>query len=193
MSGLQLLYYNLARGILDADPVRVRAGVIQLLRSAKEDQLASSSSTTAQTTPVVPSSSSAPVGSGSATSNARKALQPQPPTLPPLHQPPRPSHQDALVPSSIASPSLPSASLSLTPSLLPVPGADLPTDFSFDLNAMASVPAFGFGFDDLGYWGSSGGGWLNGGFSGFGSANGNTLGTAGSTLFGSINDPNWPL
>ncbi|KAJ8295525.1 putative transcriptional regulatory protein PB1A11.04c [Rhodotorula toruloides] len=37
LAGLQLLYFNLARGVLDADPLKVRAGVLQLLRSAKDD------------------------------------------------------------------------------------------------------------------------------------------------------------
>ncbi|GAA5978426.1 hypothetical protein JCM5350_001162 [Sporobolomyces pararoseus] len=182
MSGLQLLYYNLARGILDADPVRVRAGVIQLLRSAKEDQLASS--TTPQSTPAAQATTPSENGSNPTTKKKVPAL-PQPPTLPPLHPPPRNNHQqDHLVPSSLPSPALPSANISLTPSLLPVPGADIPTDFSFDLNAMASVPGFGYGFDDLGYWGSNGGGWLNGGFSGLGSATGSTMGTNGNSLFG---------
>lgn len=187
MSGLQLLYYNLARGILDADPVKVRAGVIQLLRSAKEDQLASSHSASMGQTSRSTDSDSTPTARSS-------APLPQPPTMPPLHPPQqRQAQADHLVPTSMPSPSLPPANLSLTPSLLPVPGADLPTDFSFDLNAMASVPGFGFGFDDLGYWGSSGGGWLNGGFGGLGSASGSTLTTNGSTLFGGGNDLNWAL
>ncbi|GAA5900293.1 Zn(II)2Cys6 transcription factor [Sporobolomyces salmoneus] len=178
MSGLQLLYYNLARGILDADPVRVRAGVIQLLRSAKEDQLASS--TTSQSTAV--DRNTTPSGSASATAKG-KDIDLQPPPLPPF---PTLQRHDHPVASTITSPALLSASLSLTPSLLPVPGTDLPTDFSFDLNAI-SVPGFGYGFDDLGYWGSSGngGGWLNGGFSGLGSAVGGHSGMNGSSLFGS--------
>ncbi|GAA6006416.1 hypothetical protein JCM11491_004948 [Sporobolomyces phaffii] len=184
MSGLQLLYYNLARGILDADPVKVRAGVIQLLRSAKEDQLASSTST--QPTPPAHSTASSN-GNGNSTPQTQSSA-PQPPTMPPLHPPPKHHHLDHLVPpSSMPSPSLPSASLSLTPSLLPVPGADLPTDFTFDLNATG----FGFGFEDLGYWGSSGGGWLNGGFSGLGAATGANAGLHGSTLFGGETNLSW--
>jgi len=37
LAGLQLLYFNLARGVLDSDPFKVRARVLQLLRSAKDD------------------------------------------------------------------------------------------------------------------------------------------------------------
>ncbi|GAA5996334.1 uncharacterized protein JCM10292_007542 [Rhodotorula paludigena] len=37
LAGLQLLYFNLARGVLDADPFKVRARVLQLLRSAKDE------------------------------------------------------------------------------------------------------------------------------------------------------------
>ncbi|GAA5989372.1 hypothetical protein JCM10908_001281 [Rhodotorula pacifica] len=46
LAGLQLLYFNLARGVIDADPFKVRAGVLQLLRSAKDDADVHSPTTT---------------------------------------------------------------------------------------------------------------------------------------------------
>lgn len=172
----------MARGILDADPLKVRAGVIQLLRSAKDEQESSNPSTHV--------SDESPNTNGPTNGNV---TLPQPPTLPPLNAP----HQrvasqaqlDHIVPTELPTPSYGSSNLSLTTSLLPVPGSDLPNDWSVDLNAMASVPGFGFGFDDLGYWGS-GGGWLSGGFGGLGAAAGSTMGNGGS-LFGSGTDMNW--
>ncbi|GAA6060533.1 hypothetical protein JCM10212_006897 [Sporobolomyces blumeae] len=223
LAGLQLLYFNLSRGVLDADPLKVRAGVIQLLRSAKDDQ--ESAGSPSRDTVSVDSTSN---GNANANPNGGgqtngKVTMPQPPTIPPLssttamsssasHQrdPSNPLDHHLVSSSSMPSPAsfAPSSSLSLTPSLLPVPGSDLPTDFSFDLNAMASVPGFGFGFDDLGYWGSgtAGSGWLSGGFgglggpmgAGFGSAaagGGSAFGLGGSgALFGNgPNDLTWGL
>ncbi|GAA5941030.1 Zn(II)2Cys6 transcription factor [Sporobolomyces koalae] len=226
IAGLQLLYYNLSRGILDADPVKVRAGVIQLLRSAKEDQLSQSSATAnPNTTAAAAATSNAhsnepesltDTANSKGTNDASRVVEgnnksnskvtPQTATLPPVDNNHAINRSNAsttsLEPSirstttiSTTSPTLPSATLSLTPSLQPVPGADLPTDFSFDLNSMTSVPGFGLGFDDLGYWGNSGGWLTSSGFGSLGTSSTNTTTNAASnSVFGTNgNDLGWTL
>lgn len=118
LAGLQLLYFNLARGVIDADPFKVRAGVLQLLRSAKDDAdvhsptttnesptpgLAAANASKAAAAPSASSRASAPAkkkrekastrkeSSASAASQSKEPSRTTAPTLDNLVNPPAPS------------------------------------------------------------------------------------------------------
>ncbi|GAA5904966.1 hypothetical protein JCM5296_005692 [Sporobolomyces johnsonii] len=195
LAGLQLLYFNLARGVLDADPLKVRAGVIQLLRSARED-----ADTGSPTRPPVNGHGNGTGTAGEGEADAATSLPASvPPTaaanVPLAHDRTLSQALDALVPAPSTSTGpangAPAAAVATlggyttngldlaappTTSLaLELP--ELPGDFSFDLNSMA-----GFTFDDYGFWGSSS--WLSGGFGGLGGVGGPQAGGGGTGLFG---------
>ncbi|GAA5978861.1 hypothetical protein JCM11641_003591 [Rhodosporidiobolus odoratus] len=181
LAGLAVLYFSVSRGVLDADPVKIRAGLLQLMRSSKEDTDPAPRQPTA----------TAKKGPASRPPKAAKALASS--AVPPHLLPPSGSAAprdrtlsealDALVPtpaggsptSGLPNPSNPPPQAGFNDSLAPPPfpsDLDLPTDF-FDLAAMHSgLGGFGLGLstlDDAGYyWG--GNSWGLAGFGGLGGA-----------------------
>ncbi|GAA5952104.1 hypothetical protein JCM8115_005327 [Rhodotorula mucilaginosa] len=76
LAGLQLLYFNLARGVIDADPFKVRAGVLQLLRSAKDDADVHSPTTTNESPTPGVAAANASKATAAASSGASRASAP---------------------------------------------------------------------------------------------------------------------
>ncbi|KWU46473.1 hypothetical protein RHOSPDRAFT_15041 [Rhodotorula sp. JG-1b] len=76
LAGLQLLYFNLARGVIDADPFKVRAGVLQLLRSAKDDADVHSPTTTNESPTPGLAAANASKATAAASSGASRASAP---------------------------------------------------------------------------------------------------------------------
>ncbi|GAA5841565.1 hypothetical protein JCM11251_001262 [Rhodosporidiobolus azoricus] len=166
IAGLSILYYNLARGVLDADPVKVRARLLQLMRSVKESEetdapekpsptplngtgaAARQPAVVAATTSgaMIPSGMKAPFSSASpggggggharTLSQALDALIPSPAALSSTPSNGLPTHAHTVFGTSSNNPD---GIHPLPPSTDPNPSnpfADLPTDFSFDLAAM---------------------------------------------------------
>ncbi|GAA6023672.1 hypothetical protein JCM10207_008744 [Rhodosporidiobolus poonsookiae] len=196
LAGLAILYYNLAQGILDADPLKVRAGLLQLMRSAKDE-----ADVDAARKPMPPNRNGAAARHPAvvAASAGAAAL---PATTPPLaEEPPRirtlSQALGALVPSPMG-PSTPTSGVPPGPpggafgDVLPPPlptdllplGAggmpELPSDFAFDLASLHSggglggLGGLGLGLSTLDEWGSGywggGNGWGLAGFGGLGTA-----------------------
>ncbi|GAA6026997.1 hypothetical protein JCM8097_006027 [Rhodosporidiobolus ruineniae] len=83
LAGLAVLYFGVSRGALDADPIKVRAGLLQLMRSAKDDDAAGASTSRNKPTPTGSSSapSSTPGSAGLASSAPNNGVAARHPAL----------------------------------------------------------------------------------------------------------------
>ncbi|BGP13926.1 hypothetical protein JCM10213_002570 [Rhodosporidiobolus nylandii] len=192
LAGLSVLYWNVSRGVFDADPIKVRAGLLQLMRSARED--ADVPAAPRKPTPGKKNGVASRQPAVVAAAAANDAVPPLPAEHGPAsglralvgesapHERTLSQSLDALVPTpnvpgtpvgGLGAASAPPIAGTAYSDLLPPPlpgDLELPTDF-FDLAALhGGLGGLGLAtLDDAGYyWG--GNSWGLGGFGGLGGA-----------------------